>query len=68
MHEKLEVELGGRYFLTDVDHFYNIKAEYEVNDNLKVTLGYSVYEGEQQGLFGQYDKNDSLYVETVYKF
>lgn len=68
MHDKLEIEGLTRYFLTDVDFFYKIHAIYELRENFKMDIGYMVFEGEDLGIFGQYDTNDQAFLNFKYDF
>lgn len=67
-HDKLKFEFTGRYFFTDVDWYYKVLANYEPWEDFEVELGFMVFEGEELGLFGQFDDNDQLYLSTKYHF
>ena len=52
----------------DRDWRISPKVSYEINDRWMVTLGAHIFEGAEQLLNGQFDKNDQIFFETKYSF
>ena len=68
LHEKLKFQLMGRYYFSDVDFYYKANVIYELLEDLEVDFGAFFFEGKEQDLFGQFDKNDQLYLNLKYSF
>ncbi|MFH1045406.1 MAG: hypothetical protein V1727_00390, partial [Candidatus Omnitrophota bacterium] len=67
MHERLKPEILVLYGF-DNDWRISPKVSYELNDQWMLTGGAHVFSGPEQGLNGQFDKNDQLYLETTYSW
>lgn len=67
MHERLKPEVLVLYGF-DNDWRISPKCTYEINDQWSVAGGLHIFEGDSQGLNGQFDKNDQLFVETTYNW
>jgi len=64
LNDKLQFSWEGITELTDVDFYHQFDITYEPRDNLEVSTGFFFYEGELEGLWGQYDKNDQFYASV----
>ncbi len=67
MHERLKPEVLVLYGF-DNDWRVSPKVSFEINDEWAIAAGLHVFSGDDQGLNGQFDKNDQLYVETTYNW
>lgn len=67
-HEKLKIQSVGRFYLTDLDFYYKFDLTYELAQDLEINTGVMIFEGEEQDIFGQFDKNDQLFLNTKYTF
>ncbi len=67
-HDTLLLEGTGRVYLYDLDYFWEVKCDYDLNDLLKLTLGYDMFYGEDDGTFGQYNFNDQFFAKIKYAF
>ncbi|MBN2097691.1 MAG: hypothetical protein JW714_04345 [Candidatus Omnitrophica bacterium] len=67
MHERLKPEILILYGF-DNDWRISPKVSFEINDEWTVAGGLHIFEGPEQGLNGQFDKNDQLFVETTYNW
>ncbi|MBL7084876.1 MAG: hypothetical protein ISS43_02070 [Candidatus Omnitrophica bacterium] len=67
MHERLKPEILLIYGF-DRDWRISPKVSYEINDEWTIAGGLHVFGGDEQGLNGQFDKNDQLFVETTYNW
>jgi hypothetical protein len=67
MHEKLKPSILILYG-DDNDWRISPKVSYEINDQWLVTLGLHFFEGKEQSLSGQFDKNDQMFLELKYTF
>ncbi len=65
MHERLKPEILIIYGF-DNDWRISPKVSFEINDRWMIAGGLHIFEGDEQGLNGQFDKNDQLFVETTY--
>lgn len=67
-HDTLLLEGSGRVYLFDLDYYYQIKCEYDINDFLRATIGYDGFFGPDDGTFGQYNSNDQIFAKLRYSF
>ena len=67
MHERLKPEILLIYGF-DNDWRISPKVSFEINDEWSVAGGLHVFSGDEQGLNGQFDKNDQLFIETTYNW
>jgi hypothetical protein len=62
MNETLKVEVLWLRNINDGDGLIRPKVSYELRDNTNVWLGFDLFHGNQDGLFGQFHRNDRLVV------
>jgi hypothetical protein len=67
MHERLKPQVLILYG-DDNDWRISPKVSYEINDQWLATMGLHFFEGKEQHLSGQFDKNDQLFFEVKYTF
>ncbi len=55
--------------LTDEDYFLQPEVSYKVTDDLGVALGANIFGGRREStFFGQFEKNDNVFVSARYDF
>ena len=67
-NDTLLLEAATRFFLVELDYYYYLKCEYDLTDALKATLMYNAFFGEEDGAFGQYNRNDQFVGKLKYSF
>lgn len=67
-HETITLKTTGRYYLSCRDLVFESSLLYKLTDNLNFTLGFYLFEGEEEGIFGQYKKNDQIFSRLKYSF
>ena len=67
MREKLWIELFGYVGLNTADALVRPKLSYSLADGFDIQAGANLFFGDE-GRFGQYDKNDMIYVKFKYSF
>ena len=67
MHERLKPQVLVLYG-DDNDWRISPKVSYEINDQWLATVGLHIFEGNEQYLNGQFDKNDEIFAELKYTF
>lgn len=67
MHDRVMPQILVLY-TDDNDWRISPKVKFEINDNWMVTTGFHFFEGQQQHLNGQFDKNDQFFLETKYSW
>jgi len=67
MHERLKPEILVLYGF-DSDWRISPKVSFELNDEWSIAGGLHIFGGDEQGLNGQFDKNDQLFIETTYNW
>jgi hypothetical protein len=67
LHERLKPQVLVIYG-DDNDWRVSPKISYEINDQWLATTGVHIFEGKEQQLNGQFDKNDEVFVELKYTF
>ena len=60
LNETLEAEVLWLRNVNEGDGLARPKVSYELRDNMKVWLGFDLFHGNRNGLFGQFDQNDRL--------
>lgn len=60
LNETVEAEVLWLHNLNVGDGLIRPKISYELRDNVKVWLGFDLFYGNRNGLFGQFDQNDRL--------
>jgi hypothetical protein len=67
MHDRLKPEVLIIY-TDDNDWRISPKVSFEINDNWMVNGGFHFFEGREQHLNGQFDKNDQFFFEVKYSW
>lgn len=67
MHERLKPQVLILYG-DDNDWRISPKVSYEISDQWLATAGLHFFEGKEQHLSGQFDKNDQIFLELKYTF
>ncbi len=67
LHERLKPQALILYG-DDNDWRISPKVSYEISDQWLATAGLNIFEGKEQHLNGQFDKNDQVFVELKYTF
>ena len=67
LHEKLKPQILVLYG-DDNDWRISPKVSYEISDQWLATMGLHIFEGREQHLSGQFDKNDQIFAELKYTF
>ncbi len=67
MHERLKPQVLVLYG-DDNDWRISPKVSYEISDQWLATAGLHIFEGKEQQLNGQFDKNDQIFLELKYTF
>jgi len=67
LHEKLKPQILVLYG-DDNDWRISPKVSYEISDQWLATVGLHIFEGDEQQLNGQFDKNDQIFAELKYTF
>lgn len=65
--EKLWVELFSYVGLNNEDALIRPRITYDFSDGFELLIGANIFTGDQ-GMFGQYDKNDMVYFKVKYSF
>jgi len=67
--ELLTLSMFVFYSPTDEDGHLRTSAEYKYSDELSIAAGANVFEGRHEATeFGQFDKNDNVYLKLTYGF
>ncbi len=67
LHERLKPQILLLYG-DDNDWRISPKVSYEISDQWLATAGLHIFEGKEQNLNGQFDKNDQIFFELKYTF
>ena len=67
LHDLLKPEIIIVYG-DDNDWRIGPKVSYEISDNLLATAGFQIFEGKEQQLYGEFDKDDFFYFQLCYTF
>ncbi|WP_020590158.1 hypothetical protein [Desulfobacter curvatus] len=64
----LEVSVESTYILNDTSYYLSPRIIYSYLTNLHITLGVNIFQGDQNSYFGQYTKNDQVFITAKYYF
>ncbi len=67
INETLELSLFSYYGINDNDALLRPKLSYDLSDGFNVLFGTDIFIGDE-GSFGQYDKNDMIYLKVRFDF
>ncbi len=67
-HETIVLKTTGRYYLSTKDLLFEASLLYKFKDNFNLTTGLYLFDGQDNGTFGQYKKNDQLFARLKYSF
>ncbi len=69
MHQTLKLSYFSFWSLSDGDYLINPEVKYSFTDNVWAAIGAIVFGGgENWNQFGQFDKNDNVYLQVRYEF
>ena len=69
MHQTLRLSFFAFYSPSAGDYMFNPEIKYNFSDHIWSAIGANIFGGGNQGSqFGQFDKNDNLYVQVRYEF
>ncbi|GBE00561.1 hypothetical protein BMS3Abin07_02616 [bacterium BMS3Abin07] len=69
MHQTLRLSYFSFWSLSDGDYLINPEIKYSFTDSIWTAVGASLFGGgEKWSQFGQFDKNDNVYVQVRYEF
>ena len=69
MNENLTLSSFVFYSPTDEDLYWRLSATYKYTDELAIAVGGNMFAGEYESTeFGQFQKNDNVYVKVTYGF
>lgn len=54
--------------IDETDLLIRPKITFRATDHLQARIGLDIFEGSQDGIFGQYDNRDRIYAEAIYDF
>ena len=64
----LEATVQSTYILSDTSYYLSPQIIYSYLANLHITLGLNIFQGDQNSYFGQYAKNDQVFITAKYYF
>lgn len=67
LRQTLELSTMGYYGINDKDSFVRISMDYALTDELHLLGGVDTFFGDE-GMFGQYDDNDEVWIKAKYSF
>ena len=67
-NDSIRVEIRGSYNIEKEDYMITPELELVLRDDATVTVSAPVFEGDENGQFGQYSNNDLLKIDFSYKF
>ncbi len=67
LNETLDLELFSYYDFAYDDALIRPRVLYDLTDTINLQLGVNIFTGTQ-GMFGQYNKNDMVYMKVKYSF
>ncbi|MDD5070294.1 MAG: hypothetical protein PHV17_06155 [Candidatus Omnitrophica bacterium] len=67
-NDTLLFEVAARLYLFNLDRYYRLKCQYEIKDDLTVSVGYDNFFGPTTATFGQYNQNDQYFATVKYSF
>jgi len=69
MHQTLRLSWFSFWSPSDGDYLLNPEVKYNFSDHIWVSLGANIFGGgETWSQFGQFDKNDNIYLQVRYEF
>jgi hypothetical protein len=69
MHQTLKLSFFAFYSPSDEDYMIIPEVTYSFTDELSAALGANIFGGEEDGLnFGQFEKNDNIFIIIKYEF
>jgi hypothetical protein len=69
LHQTLKLSFFSFWSLSDGDYLVNPEIKYSFTDSIWAAMGAMVFGGgEVWNQFGQFDKNDNLYIQARYEF
>ncbi len=69
MHQTLKLSYFSFWSLSDGDYLINPEVRYSFTDNIWAAVGALVFGGGKEwNQFGQFDKNDNVYLQVRYEF
>ena len=69
IHQTLRLSFFAFYGLSDRDYLLNPEIKYNMTDSVWIALGGNVFGGGKLwGRFGQFAKNDNMYLQVRYEF
>ena len=66
LNETLEYEILYVINANRGDGLLRLKTNYDYNDNIELQVGYDLFHGNSDGLFGQFGNNDRVYFSVEY--
>lgn len=64
----LKASVQSTYILNDRSYYLSPQIIYSYLTNLHITLGLNIFQGDQNSYFGQYTKNDQVFITAKYYF
>jgi hypothetical protein len=68
MHQTLRLSLYASYNTSNGDYFINPELRYSFTDRVWAAVGANVFGGKPWGPFGQFSRDDNLYLQVRYEF
>lgn len=69
LNENLKLSAFGFFSPTDEDLYLRLAAEYKYTDEITLAAGGNIFDGKSEATdFGQFQKNDNLYMKLTYGF
>jgi hypothetical protein len=69
MHQTLRLSFFAFYSPSDGDYMLNPEIKYNFSDHVWSAMGANIFGGgKASSQFGQFDKNDNIYVQVRYEF
>ena len=68
LRETLDVELFAYYSITDGDALIKPKIAYKYTDELELSVGAYIFVGDSDGMFGQFEDNNMVYIKSKLTF
>ena len=68
LRETLDLELFTYYSISNGDALIKPKVSYKYSDELELSTGAYIFVGDKDGVFGQYEDNNMIYVKSKLTF
>jgi len=68
MERALKLEIPGIYTMPESSFFYKPSLAYNITDELKITLGAIILDGDPNNYLGEYQKNDQFYTKVRFSY